>query len=125
MSDDELFTNWGEWISRTANELTEVFEHRFLFDSIRAMIDDNDKLHTESGQFIMEWQARLYGRDVLLFIRREFDYQQGTENILKLLREVEARSTILTRTRYRAFFETTTMSAEGKDGLANAFFNSF
>ena len=125
MSDDELFTNWGEWISRTASELTEVFEHRFLFNSIREMFDHNEQLHTQSGQFIMEWQARLYGRDVLLFIRREFDYQHGTENILKLLREMEDRPTILTRARYRAFFETTQMPAEGKDGLANAFFNSF
>ncbi|SRR6266568_4197579 len=29
MSDDELFANWAGWITRTAGELTEVFQHRY------------------------------------------------------------------------------------------------
>ena len=125
MSDDQLFENWAGWITRTAAELTEVFEHRYLFNSIRDMFDYNPKLHTESGQFVMEWQARLYGRDVLLFVRREFDTQPGTNNTLKLLGEMESRPKILSRARYRAFFDKLAMSEEPKNGLANSFFNSF
>ena len=125
MGDGELFTSWGEWITRTAGELTEVFEHRFLFNSIREMFDHNPNLHTESGQFVMEWQARLYGRDVLLFIRREFDTEPGTNNTLKLLGEMKARPRVLTRARYRAFFDQLHMPDEPKDGLANSFFNRF
>jgi hypothetical protein len=125
MSDEELFSSWGEWITRTAGELIEVFQHRFLFNSIREMFDHNPKLHTESGQFVMEWQAKLYGRDVLLFVRREFDTQPGTNNTLKLLGEMQARPNILTRSRYRAFFDSLEMSQEAKDGLANNWFNTF
>lgn len=125
MSDDELFTSWGEWITRTAQELTEVFEHRFLFDSLREMFHHNPKLHTRSGQFIMEWQARLYGRDVLLFIRREFDTQPGTNNTLKLLSEMEVRPGVLTRVRYRAFVDRLPWSEEARIGYTNSFFNSF
>jgi hypothetical protein len=39
MSDNELFANWDEWITRTAQELTEVFEHRLLFNSLKEMFD--------------------------------------------------------------------------------------
>jgi hypothetical protein len=44
---------------------------------------------------------------------------------LKLLREMEARPRILTRARYRAFFDKFQMPDESKDGLANSFFNTF
>jgi hypothetical protein len=125
MTDDELFANWGDWISRTANELTEVFEHRYLFNTVRAMFDHNPKLHTQSGQFIMDWQAKLYGRDVLLFIRREFDYQHGTENILHLLREMQTRPTIVNRGRYRARVDKLNAPEEFKERFANSFFNTF
>ncbi|OFW31431.1 MAG: hypothetical protein A3H97_18575 [Acidobacteria bacterium RIFCSPLOWO2_02_FULL_65_29] len=43
MTDDELSANWGDWISRTAAELTELFEHRYLFNTLRAMFDHNPK----------------------------------------------------------------------------------
>ena len=125
MTDDELFANWGDWITRTANELTEVFEHRYLFNTLRAMFDHNPRLQTTSGRFILDWQAKLYGRDVLLFIRREFDYQSGTENILHLLREMQGRPTILSRGRYRGRMDVLQASEEFKDGLANSFFNTF
>lgn len=126
MSDDELFANWGEWITRTAQELVEVFEHRLLFNTLKEMFDHNPKLHTESGQLIMEWQAKLYGRDVLLFIRREFDYQHGTENILHLLREMQQRPNILTRMRYRAFCDKLQWrDEEAKKAFADSFFNTF
>ena len=125
MSDDELFSSWGEWIARTAEELTEVFQHRFLFHSIREMFDHNPELHTESGQFVMEWQARLYGRDVLLFVRREFDTQPGTNNTLKLLSEMQARPKILTRARHRAFVDRLPWPEEARTGYTNSFFNTF
>ena len=56
MSDDEP-ENWAEWITRAAEELTEIFQHRYLFNSIRNVFDHNPYLHTESGQFVMEWQS--------------------------------------------------------------------
>ncbi len=126
MSDDELFENWAGWITRTAEELTEVFQHRYLFTSVRDMFDHNPKLRTERGQFVMEWQARLYGRDVLLFIRREFDYQNGPENILHLLREMQNRPKILSRARYRAFCDHLPWNdEEAKKAYADSFFNKF
>ena len=88
------------------------------------MFDHNARLHTESGQLVMEWQARLYGRDVLLFIRREFDYQNGTENILHLLREMQARPKILSRGRYREFCKKLPWADEdAKMAFADAFWN--
>lgn len=126
MTDDELFENWAGWITRTAEEFTEVFQHRQLFNSIRAMFDHNPKLHTDSGQFVMDWQARLYGRDVLLFIRREFDYQNGTENILHLLREMQRRPQILSRARYYAFFNPLKWKDDKeRKRFADSFFNTF
>jgi hypothetical protein len=73
----------------------------------------------------MDWQARLYGREVMLFVRREFDTQQGTENSLKLLSEMDNRATVLTRWRYRRFFDKSQALPDYvKEELANRFINS-
>jgi hypothetical protein len=60
-----------------------------------------------------------------MFIRREFDTQAGTINVLNLLSEVQKRPQVLRRRRFRQFFDALAIPEYAKDGLANDYFNRF
>lgn len=109
LSDEQLFASWSEWITRTSEELAEVYLNRHVFLNIKAMFDNNrgliskenaDQL-SESAHFVLGWLARLYAHDTLMFMRSEFDSQRGTINLLSLFSEIEQRPGVLTRRRYR------------------------
>lgn len=123
MSDDELYESWAEWIKRTARELVDVYLNRYVFLHLKAMVDTNPAIQTVSGRSFLNWLAGLYAHDALMFIRREFDTQNGTINLLHLLSEIESRPTVLTRKRYRAIFDDATVEEWAKDHLANHFFD--
>lgn len=123
MPDDELHASWAEWITRTASELIDVFHNRRVLLHLKAMMATNPAIQTVSGRLFLNWLSRLYAHDALMFIRREFDTQNGTINLLHLLSEIESRPTVLTRKRYRSIFDDTTIQDWAKDDLANHFFD--
>jgi hypothetical protein len=126
MTEDELFASWTEWIERSADELAEVYHHRFMFREVRRMFDTNPGLHTVPGQLVMDWLARLHGRDAMMFIRREYDSQPGTINTRQLLTEMEQRAaSVLTRERYRRFYEHEPPRRGITTSIADTDFNRF
>jgi hypothetical protein len=132
LSDRDLLVSWAEWIKRTAEDLIEVYHNRYVFLHVKAMVDTNPALRKEgahdelsdSARFVLGWLARLYARDVLMFIRREFDTQAGTINLLQLLSQIEARPTAITRRHYRQLFDDAPVPPEVKDDLANHYFDT-
>lgn len=97
-----------------------------MFDNNPRLADEkHPEVYSESSRFVLGWLARLYAHDTLMFIRREFDKQAGTINVLNLLSEIQKRRQVLTRRRYRQFFEPLRMPEYAKDGLANDYFNRF
>lgn len=123
MSDDELFASWVEWITRTSEEISDVYHNRYVMRTIQMMFDENPKLHTESGGHVWGWIALLYARDCLMFIRREFDTQNNSINLLKLLGEISARPTILSRARFRKLYDKCTVPEGVKDEMSSHDFN--
>jgi hypothetical protein len=67
----------------------------------------------------------MYAVEVLMFIRREYDTQAGTINLLKLFSQMKDRPTVLSRGRYRSRYDTMTAPASVKDDLANNHFDTF
>ena len=68
MTDDQLFEDWANWITRTAEELTDIYLNRFVFVNIKRMFDttpafscsyDSTRL-TDSSLFVLGWLSRLY-----------------------------------------------------------------
>lgn len=133
MTDDQVFSSWAEWITRTSQELTHIYSDRDVFLHIQLMFDTNPAMsplddpdsYSESAHHVLSWLARLYGHEALMFIRREFDTQPGTINLLKLFSEMEARPQILTRKRYRSMYDALSVPESVKDDLANDHFDSF
>lgn len=117
-SDDELLTDWAAWIERTASELSLAYNSRYTMRTVQMMFDENPKLHTESRSYVFRWLATLYARDVLMYIRREFDVQDGIINLLQLPYEIAKRPTIVSRWRFRKHYDTWTAATEVKEEIA-------
>jgi hypothetical protein len=130
-TDDELYTSWAQSIERTASELShiynsrDVFRHvRMMFDTQPAMFRPRSSVYTDSAAFVLSWLARMYAVEVLMFIRREYDTQSNTINLLKLLGEMKDRPTVLTRQRLRRQYDKMTAPESVKDEVANGHFEN-
>jgi AbiU2 len=97
----DLYTRWQGHVKRIYTETVYIFTTRYKFREIQDMFRKNKELNKIGGD-VYEWLLGIWGRDVLMAIRRELDTQSGTINLVHLLREIQDRPDVLTRRRWLA-----------------------
>ncbi len=104
--------SWTDWLVRTHGEIAHIYNSRDMFSHVRLMFDTNPAMfqpgttyYTQSAMCVLSWLTRMYAIEVLMYIRREYDSQDNTQNLLKLLGEMERRPDLLSRGRYRRHFD--------------------
>lgn len=119
MSDDELFHDWKSTVERSYDEMIVLGSSRDTFDMMRDIVGRNRRLR-ETGGYLLDWIFGNYAVAAAMTFRREIDGTQG-QSLRQMLHEIEARPTVLSRTRYRKEWG----SASGGVWAADKAFDSF
>jgi hypothetical protein len=101
LSDDQVFADWLRWIERVYNEVIGQGWRHKMFRLMRGIYEQNPDLQ-KTGGFFLRWAADNYVDASAMALRRELDGQDGTENLVRMLCEMRARPTALSRARFRS-----------------------
>ena len=72
LSYEQQWAKWENDIRRIYTETVHVFKNRLIFREIVEMFKANPDLNAKGG-YIWDWINGLYGRDMVLAVRRELD----------------------------------------------------
>jgi hypothetical protein len=101
LSSEVLWTDWRQDFERIKNDVYELFSSRRTFRDLADVFRNNTRLQ-DVGGYLWDWLRVSYASYVVMRIRRETDDQGNTVNLNQLLREIEQRPEVITRSRFFA-----------------------
>jgi|CXWL01.1.fsa_nt_gi hypothetical protein len=126
MTDDLRFAKWDEWLETIKTEVTSLVVNRHIFWEVGKMIEANSKLQKSSSFYA--WMGNVYVSDAVMGVRRQLDTHKDCISLAKLLREIIATPTVLSRARYLHVYLENSGSDDVRKFLekrANAEFDTF
>ncbi len=106
LSNDEVFARWQARFNRIHDELKYLFTTRRKFLEVQEMFQTNERLK-EIGSQPYQWILGMWGRDVVIGVRRELDSNKNNIAFGSMLDEMAECPEVLTRERYLSFLKTT------------------
>jgi hypothetical protein len=102
MTDDERFQQWDEWLGILEGEVRDLRVNQHIFWEVQEIIQANPEIH-QPGDF-NQWMASMYATAMSVAIRRLVDNRLDTISFNRLLGEIMAHPTIVSRSRYKSKF---------------------
>ena len=109
---DQLIDRWTLWLRETQKEALHLYSSRFLFENIQRMFKSNEKL-ADTGSHVLEWMFHNFFTEYLICVRKEMETGRDYLTLANFLLELEKFSeTVLTRDRYVALYEGSSLPIE-------------
>lgn len=94
-SSKSIRKRWRHWLERLEPEITELQVSRHLFEEIREIIAANKKI--QGPDDVHRWLFRNYAHTAAVGIRKMTDADKRSISLSRLLEEIEAHHTAVTR----------------------------
>jgi hypothetical protein len=116
LSDEELYAQLQTDVKHVQTHITDTFRHRKMFLDTTEMLRQHPTLQkSNDAAYWYDWLRTLYGHYIVMAVRRELDRGATSPNLYRLLRDVAKRPQVLSRARYKAFFDGSPLSNFGVD----------
>jgi hypothetical protein len=116
LSDDQVFEQLAKDVQEIQKHITSAFRSRKMFRDTTEMLQKHPTLSTSpDAGYWYEWFRTLYAHYIVMAVRRELDRGADAPNIYRLLMAVGRRPQVLSRARYKAFFEGSPLQELGVD----------
>ena len=99
--EDGLFAKWQEWIERVYQETITLFAYRSYYRGLAEMTQANDQIPPSS---FFDAQGTWYATTQVIAVRRQTDTDKRAVSLARLLTNMTANSTVMTRSRFAAMF---------------------
>lgn len=110
---DQRIERWKGFLNETRQEANRLYSSRFLYQNIQQMFLSNEQL-SHNGSNVLDWLFTSFYTHYLISIRREMELGGGYLTLMNFLIELEGHSeTILTRARYVALYEGSSLDEHG------------
>ena len=97
MDTEKTYQKWLRWISETENEVRRLCDARYRFETVRAIVNENPELDW-SNRFLDHMRV-WYFHYAAMAVRRQLKKNQDF-SLIKLLDEIHANPSILSKDRY-------------------------
>ncbi len=116
VSDDELYARLQKDVKEIQRHITDTFRHRNMFrDTTEMLQKDPTPQNSHDAGYWYEWLRTLYAHYIVMAVRRELDRGAASPNLYRLLRGIAKRPQVLSRARYKAFFDNSPLKEFGVD----------
>lgn len=124
VTDDELYARLQKDVASVQKHITDAFRYRKMFVDTTEMLQAHPILResTDAGYWY-EWLRTIYAHYIVMAVRRELDRGADAPNMYRLLREVQKRPQVLSRARYKAFWDDSPIVREHHVNLWDEPFN--
>jgi hypothetical protein len=100
--EDDRFTKWEQhWLDRIAADICRLHAHKTIFHAVRALLSHNQQRGLRGDAF-REFVEDAYVALIVSDIRRQGTSDPSTLSLARLLGEVSAAPTVLSRARFAA-----------------------
>jgi AbiU2 len=99
--EDGLYDKWQEWIERIYDETITLFAYRSFYRGIAEMTQTNDEIPASS---FFDAQGAWYATTQVIAVRRQTDTDRRAVSLARLLTNMKANPTVMTRARFAAMF---------------------
>jgi len=116
---DPKIIQWKKELERITNDVTDTIESQFIFKRMVEIVGANSKINTDN--LFWDHLRANFGADMVLGITRQVDERTEVVSLLKLLKDIRANSTLLTRDWFATQYEPNLPRQIGEQHFAEHF----
>ena len=108
---EDRFDKWDKWLDVVKSEITSLSINRNIFWKVQEIILNNPKIQKPSSFY--EFLVSVYATSALMGIRRQIKIDRDSISFARLLKEIYNAPEVLSRKRYVALYEGSTVERFG------------
>ncbi|HKC62417.1 MAG TPA: hypothetical protein VKB86_02210 [Pyrinomonadaceae bacterium] len=99
---DELYLKWSNWIDILDTEIINLHTQRHIFQEVQEILRANPKV--QSPDDFNFWMAVWYASAMSVSVRKQADNDKNSISYRRLLEEIKANPTVISRERFKKNF---------------------
>lgn len=100
--EDALYAKWTKWIERIYTETVTLFSYRSFYRGVAEMTQANDEIPASS---FFDALGAWYATTQVVAVRRQADLDKQVVSLARLLTNMAANPSVMTRTRFVQLFD--------------------
>ncbi|MEP0872513.1 hypothetical protein NDA01_22100 [Trichocoleus desertorum AS-A10] len=99
---EQKIQKWNRWVQILREQITRLVQSNYIYAETRKIVVENSAIN--NSNLFYDWLTRNYVDATFMGIRRQLDDHSDCISLIKLLRDLQINSTLLTREKHLALY---------------------